>query len=160
VGPQSFFQGTGANAGQTAYTPPPSFTFEDLGLTLKLTPTVHGMSSVTLDIESEFKVLTGSAVNGIPVVSNRSIKTKADLRLGEWAMIAGLMDRSEAHNIAGLAGAARIPFLAPLTSTHNKNSDSSQVLLLMRPHLVTVPPGQGPVHAFRIGSDNRPLTPL
>jgi type II secretory pathway component GspD/PulD (secretin) len=159
-GPQSFYQGTRSTAGQAVYTPPPSFTFEDLGLTLKLTPTVHGMEAVALDIDSEFKVLAGSALNGIPVISNRTIKTKAEIKLGEWAVVAGLMEREQAHSIAGIAGLSRIPFLAPLTTTHTKTSDTSQVLVLMRPHLLTLPPGQGGFHSFRMGADNRPLTPL
>jgi hypothetical protein len=159
-GPQSFLQGTGSNSGQTAYTPPPSFSFEDLGLSLKVTPTVHGADSVSLDIDSEFKVLSGAAVNGIPVVSNRTIKSKVDLRFGEWAAIGGLMERQEARNIAGIAGLSRIPLLAPLTSTTTKNNEEHQVFLMVRPYLLSEPPGAGRRPVFRMGSDNRPLTPL
>ncbi|HTS61071.1 MAG TPA: type II and III secretion system protein [Candidatus Acidoferrales bacterium] len=159
-GPSNFTTGTGVNSGLAAYAPPPAVTFEDLGFNLKVTPTVHSTKSVGLDIEAEFKVLSGASVNGIPVISNRTIKSKTDLHLDEWALIAGLMNRDQAHSIAGVAGLSRIPFLAPLTSTQTKSKDSRQVLVMMRPHLLTLPPGQRVAHTFYIGSDNRPLTPL
>jgi general secretion pathway protein D len=153
-GPASYTQGG------TAYTPPPSFTFEDLGLTLKVTPTVHGTERVALEIESEFKVLGSGSLNGIPVISNRSLKSRAELKFGEWASVAGLLDREQARTIAGLAGVSRIPFLAPLTSTHTHNTDDSEVLILMRPTLITPPPSETKTRAIRMGSETRPVTPL
>ena len=150
------YQTTTSIAG--SYTPPPSFTFEDLGLNLTLTPFVHDSEEVSLDIDAEFKVLTGQSVNGLPVISNRAIKEYVRLKFGDWAVVAGLLNNQEGHTIAGLAGLARIPGLGPLTSTHERDRSGDELLVMLRPVLLTLPPGDAGSRTFRTGPDQRPPT--
>jgi general secretion pathway protein D len=147
-------------SGPGAYTPPPSFTFEDLGLSLKATPHVHGVEDVTLDVEAEFKVLTGSSMDGIPIISNRSLKSVVSVKFNQWAVIAGLLSDQDARTLSGIAGVAKVPLLGPLMSHHTHDKESHQVLILLKPELLTLPPDQYVTHVLRMGSEARPLTPL
>jgi len=148
---------SGSN-GTATYTPPPSFSYEDLGLALKVTPAVHSLTEVSLDIEAEVKLLTGQSVNGVPVMSNRSLKSTVRLETGEWAAVAGLLDTNEAHNIAGLAGLSEIPYLGPLVSTHEHDTSRDEVILLIRPRVLSVPPADHVSWPIPLGTDTRPST--
>jgi len=81
-----YFGPASASTGGQVYTPPPSFTFEDLGVSLKVTPHIHGVEEVTLDIETEFKILGSGSLNGIPVISNRKLVSNV-LRDGRGAAL-------------------------------------------------------------------------
>ena len=115
---------------------------------------------MALTIEAEFKVLSGSSTNNIPIISNRSLKSDVTLKVGEWAVIAGLIDDEDARSLAGIAGLARIPVIGPLTSNVTHNTSEDQVLILLRPTLVTPPPDNSLTHVLRMGSEMRPLTPM
>jgi general secretion pathway protein D len=152
-GPASF-------SGPGAYTPPPSFTFEDLGLVVKLTPRIHGTDEVTLELDAEFKVLAGQALNGIPIISNRKLSTKVRLKENESAVVAGLMSKDEAISISGLAGLAQIPGLRWLVRQSTKSHDADEVLMVMRPHLLSIPPDEMVTRAIWVGTETRPMGPL
>jgi general secretion pathway protein D len=149
---------TSSSSTSSAYAPQVSY--EDLGLSLKVTPTVHDSSELTLDIDASFREITGTTQDGLPVISNRSIKQKARLRFGSWAIVGGLLDRSQARTISGLSGLSRVPVLGVLGTTHKREDSSRQVLVMLRPVLLSPPAGAEPTYTHRTGSDTRPLSPL
>ena len=126
------------SGGGTVYTPPPTFNFEDLGLVLKVTPHIHGIDEVTLDINAEFKLLGAAAVDGIPIISSRKYESKTRVMNGEWAVLAGLMTSSEARTITG------IPILSiiPLLRKNDVNTDHGETLIVLKPHLLILPPSE------------------
>lgn len=149
-----------SQAGQTSYSPPPSFTFEDLGLTLKVTPFVHGTGQVTLNLETSFEVLTGQAIDNIPVIGRRNLVSQVRLRNDEWAVIGGLMNTTNSKAVTGFLGLANIPFLGYLFRQYTTDKEDANVLIGIRPHLMSLPPDQIVTKRLRVGSDMRPYTPL
>jgi general secretion pathway protein D len=147
----------GATTGTgTVYTPPPTINFEDLGLVLKVTPYVHGLDEMTLEVEAEFKLLGTTSVDNIPVISNRKFQSKVRLMNGQWAILAGLMNGSEAKTMSGLAGLSVIPFL----NNNNKTLSHTETLIVLKPHLLNLPPTETMTRAAWFGTEGRPRTAL
>lgn len=148
---------TGGYFGQNTgdYTPPPSFQFENLGLTLKVTPFVHDSEEVTLEVEAEFKLLTGAELNGIPVLANRKFTSRVRMREGEWAMLGGLSEESMTTNESGIPGLMRIPGLGPLLRTNTLEKTANSVVVLMKPRLLSSGTDMLPGPIF-LGPEARP----
>lgn len=151
---------TGATgASGQVFAPAPTVNYEDLGLVLKLTPSIHADNEVTIDVDAEFKVLgAASSTEGIPVISNRKFMGKVRLKDGEWAVIAGLVSTTNSDSLSGYPGISQIPFLGRLLGQTNKENDRTDVLLVLKPHLVNLPAWAYPTQTIWVGTDTRPLT--
>jgi general secretion pathway protein D len=163
VGDKYPLQSSSYTVGQPAGTTTgyiPSFTFEDLGLVLKITPKVHGADDVSLEIDAEFKALGATGENGIPIISNRKFAETVRLKFDECAVISGLLTRTEANTLSGIAGLSSLPGLGPLLSQNTKTRDHGQALLLIQPRLLSVPPSESVPQAIMLGSDTKMRTPL
>lgn len=138
------------------YTPPPTIQFEDLGVVLKATPYIHGSEELTLEVEAEFKLLAGTALNGIPVISNRKLQSRVRMKFGETAVVAGLAGSTSTRSISGLPGLVSFIPLRNNTWEH----DRPELLVTIRPRLTGLPPAETTPLAIWSGTETRPLTPL
>ncbi len=116
--------------------PFPSFTYEDLGVTLKAKPFVHGTADVTLDLELELKTLAGQSFNGVPVIGNRSYKGTITVANHETAVMAGSLSLSDQRTLAGAPGFAHLPVLGAAFSNRNNEHDEAELLIVITPHIV------------------------
>jgi general secretion pathway protein D len=152
------YVGSTAGTTGTVYAPPPTVNFEDLGLALKITPSVHLGGEMSLDIEAEYKVLGSLNSTGIPIISQRKFKGTVRLNNGEWAVIAGLTQDSDTHSVGGIAGLANIPLLGRLFRKDSYEKDSTETLLVLKPRVIESPPSEFPTHTLWVGTEGKPIT--
>jgi general secretion pathway protein D len=136
----------------------PIIQFQDLGLNLKVTPTVHADGEITLLIEADYNVLGGTASNGIPIISQRkftgTVRSKAD----EWAVIAGLAVAQTSNTIEGIAGLANLPGIGRIFERNTSTDDGSQILIILKPRLISEGAWEHPSAAFWMGTETKPPT--
>ncbi len=127
----SFAPGTAQ--GQTPF---PNSEYEDLGLKIHATPRIHPDGEVTLEMKIEIKSLSGSSINQIPIISNRSFEQTVRLRQDETTAIAGILQDNEMRSITGNPGIATLPHIGDLLSSRTLNDQGTDLLILITPRLV------------------------
>jgi len=122
-----------------AQQPYPGSEYEDIGLKIKATPTIHPDRQVTLQMDFDIKALAGSSVNGIPVITNRTLTQTIRLKEDETSIVSGLLDVEETKSITGLPGFANIPGASFLFSSRNNTSTDNELLILITPRQLRMP---------------------
>src|SRR6266436_2397479 len=127
---------TGTNTTQTPY---PASEYMDLGVKIKATPTLHAHHEVTLQLEFEIRALSGANVNGIPVISNRTLTQTVRVKDDETTLISGLLDNEETRSLVGLPGFANLPGLGYAFGTKNNSLRNTELLILVTPRRLRDP---------------------
>ena len=122
--------------------PFPSFSYEDLGLTLKAKPSVYTNADVGLSFEMDFRTLAGQSLNGVPVIANREYKGSITLVDGEPAVVAGALSQSEQLSLNGIPGLGAIPGINKIMTSNSKMDETDELLLVITPHVVDLGPSQ------------------
>jgi general secretion pathway protein D len=112
----------------------PQFQYEDLGITLKLTPQILRSNTVSLALDMKVEALAGSSINNIPILDNRAMTSTITVPAGQTAMLATLVSSSEMKALTGVPGLNDIPGFQGTNQDRQKGS--SALLITITPHIV------------------------
>jgi type II secretory pathway component GspD/PulD (secretin) len=112
----------------------PEFQFEDLGITLKLTPQVLRNEAVSLALDMKVEALAGTSINSIPILNNRALTSTITVPAGQTALLATLVSSTEMKDLTGLPGLSELPGFQG--TDQDRQKDSTELLITITPHIV------------------------
>jgi len=115
------------------------FQYQDVGVNIEMTPTVHYDHDVTLKIKIEVTSQSGSVtISGVtePILSQRVVDQVIRLREGEASILGGIQDKQDAITWTGIPGLSSIPILKYLFGSKDHTISDDELVFLVVPHIV------------------------
>ncbi len=127
----------------------PMIQYEDLGLTLKVTPYVMRSNRVAFKFDMKVDGLSGVFVDGNPVLNNQEYSGMVAAKQGQTIEIASEIDKSQSLALTGTPGIGEIPGLNGLEA-NNVQKNYATLVILLTPHILrgTQAPGCTPMFAL------------
>lgn len=118
--------------------------FVDIGVKLRLTPTIGPDGSVTAEMHPEYSAIQGF-VGGYPVIANRRVDSTLRVNDNQTIVLGGLMREIDSQTLTKLPGLADIPVIGKIFQNKQRTHQRDEVVFLITPHVIypnTPPPTQ------------------
>ncbi len=115
------------------------FQYQDIGVEIEITPSIHYDRDVTLKLKMQIQEQSGSVnLSGItePIFSNRLVEQTIRLKEGEASIMGGLLNTNYSNSFSGIPGLSQIPLLKYLFSNNDKITSQDEIVFMLIPHVV------------------------
>jgi type II secretory pathway component GspD/PulD (secretin) len=114
----------------------PQIQYEDLGITLKTTPYVQRGGLIRVSIDLKLEALQGTSLDNIPILTSSNFTSDISVPDGNTVIMLSDVTKSQAASISGLPGLGELPGFQETLSDTSREQDSSELIMLITPHLV------------------------
>jgi type IV pilus assembly protein PilQ len=116
--------------------------FVDIGVKLRLTPTIGADGSVVAELHPEYSEIEGFSANDLPIIANRKIDSTLRVQSDQTIVLGGLLRETSSETITKIPGLADIPILGKLFQDRSTQHQRNEVVFLITPHVIF--PGKVP----------------
>ena len=113
-----------------------SYTYEDAGIILKVTPRINDDGTITATVYTEVSTPQYVPAMGVYRFNKRSADTIITLQDGEPMAIGGLIGKEEEDNISKVPFLSKIPFFGALFRNHHKSKSESELMIFLTAHII------------------------
>ncbi|MEO0097146.1 MAG: hypothetical protein ABIK78_03505 [candidate division WOR-3 bacterium] len=122
-------------------TGPPQYPYVRLevvkfGTSLNITPFISNKNEITVEIEPEVSDFVGRGIGDLPLISRRGVKTQVRVKDGERIVIGGLLTKNERVVQRKIPILGDIPILGFLFRYNRKETENSEVVVIITPHIL------------------------
>lgn len=116
--------------------------YVDIGVHLRVTPTIGTDGSVTAELHPEYSELIGFTSSGYPIVANRKIDSTLRVQTDETIVLGGLMRDTSSETVERVPGLSSIPIIGKLFENKRTSRERDEIVFLITPHVIF--PGDKP----------------
>ena len=130
---------TGATTAITSSLVNTQFQYQDVGVQIEMTPTVHFDHDVTLKLKIEDTSESGTeTISGVtePIIAQKTSEQTIRLREGEASILAGILDKQDLVSITGIPGLGELPLLKYIFGSKSHEVIDDEVVFVLIPHIV------------------------
>ena len=113
----------------------PSVQTIDVGVRLRLTPTIGADGSITADLHPEYSQIIGFNAN-FPIVANRKVDATLRVRDGETIVLGGLFQDVDSETITKVPLLGSLPVLGGFFRNRQTAHNRDEVVFFITPHIV------------------------
>ena len=115
------------------------FQYQDVGVKIEMTPSIHFDHDITLKIKIEVSTEAGqSTISGVtePIIAQNIVDQVIRLREGEASILGGIKQSQDEISWSGIPGLSSIPGLKYLFGSKDHTITDSDLVFLVVPHIV------------------------
>lgn len=132
---------TTVGAGEATASVAEEVKFEEIGILLSVVPNINNEGFVTLKVKSEISSLVDYYItptgNKIPIKDTSTAETTVMVKEGTTIIIGGLRKERKADSSKQVPFLGRIPLLGKLFSSSTRTKESTELLIILTPKLIT-----------------------
>jgi len=115
------------------------FQYQEVGVNIEMTPTIHYDAEVTLKMKIDVSSVAGqSTISGVtePIFAQHDTEQVIRLREGEASILGGILQKQDQVSWTGIPGLSAIPLVKYLFGSKDHTITEDEIVFLVVPHIM------------------------